>query len=1155
MNLIRRKSKSSRENTDPNVQINHPTSPLITKKPSTQNVNPQKISPRTDDTHQRSEIPSDSSVKVVARIRPVSGQEKEGGRIVKKLTSNSLSVGDRIFTFDSVVDSNSTQEDIFQLVGVPLVKNSLAGFNTSILSYGQTGSGKTYTMWGPPSAMVDGYSSSSSCLGIVPRIFNMLFSKIQEEQANSEDKQINYQCRCSFLEIYKEQITDLLDPTQRNLQIRDDAKNGFYVENLSEEYVTSFEDVTQILIKGLANRKVGATSINSKSSRSHIVFTCVIESWCKGISSGSCSSSKVSRISLIDLAGSERNKIDDTGRESKKERRNVKHSLSQLGYDFATIMLLKYLVNILAEVAQSGKAQNLPYKNSCLTHLLQESLGGNAKLTVICAISPDDRCRGETLSTLRFGQRAKLILNKAVINEITEDDVDDLSDQIRQLKEELIRVKLNENRPAGRNGGYFKGTSARESLNQLRLSLNRSLILPHINSDDWVEEINIDEEDVRELCVQLDNVHASAEKNLNEMPENELNMQFSSFEESSDMNMSNEDFEETIEEGLHLRKSEKEPPSINGSQSIDTIKEMREESIQDSLSVRSSLSFLSCRQSLALEEPAMSDSPRIDNNQRKNYSVKRSDHMRSSLQSSNAVSNPTESLAASLHRGLQIIDHHQRNPASKQMSVSFSFENLTLKQSQAMKKIDSGMQTLQEEGLSIESATFVCASCKQKDINSSNEVQDSLNMWNASVDEGKQQRLANQIPKDDESALADAIRKKMELEDICAKQAAQITQLNDLIKQYETKVGVIPLPTNELKSEESMLLTDESKALKLVGNIQQKERQEEEHEQKTSFDIREREELLKEIESLRNQLQSFIDASSNESSGLLQSAQMRSSTAVDESGKELEKERQKWTEMESGWISLTEELRLDLESKRCLAEKTENELRQEKKCAEELDDALHRAILGHARIVEHYAELQEKHGALVEKHRRIMEGIAEVKKAAAKAGTKGAGSRFTQSLAAELSALRFERERERNQLKKENKSLKIQLRDTAEAVHAAGELLVRLREAEEAIAATEEKFVKAQQETEKVKKQMEKLKRKHAMQIVTMKQYLAESRLPESALRPVFEQDDYNRAADVRIEDDQDWRAAFGPLCQDRYDTSTSFNSNVKSHVDLYRDK
>lgn len=332
---------------------------------------------------------------------------------------------------------------------------------------------------------------------------------------------------------------------------------------------------------------------------------------------------------------------------------------------------------------------------------------------------------------------------------------------------------MNENRPAGRNGGYFKGTSARESLNQLRLSLNHSLILPHIDSDDWEEEINIDEEDVRELCVQLDNVDASAEKNLKDMPENELNMQFSSFEESSDMNMSHGDFEETIEEGLHLRKSEKEPPSINGSQSIDTLKEMREETIQDSLSVRSSLSFLSCRQSLALEEPAMSDSPRIDNNQRKNMfasinlsesthhstespkfssnvlrqSVKRSEHMHSSLQSSNVVSNPTESLAASLHRGLQIIDHHQRNPASKQMSVSFSFENLTLKQSQAMKKIDSGMQTLQEEGLSIESATFVCASCKQKDINSSNEVQDSLNMWNAPVDEGKPQRLANQIPK------------------------------------------------------------------------------------------------------------------------------------------------------------------------------------------------------------------------------------------------------------------------------------------------------------------------------------------------------------------------------------------------------------------------
>lgn len=337
-------------------------------------------------------------------------------------------------------------------------------------------------------------------------------------------------------------------------------------------------------------------------------------------------------------------------------------------------------------------------------------------------------------------------------------------------------MKLNENRSAIRNGVYFKGTNARESLNHLRVSLNRSLILPHIE-DDSEEEINIDEEDVRELCVQLDNVHASVEKISNDMPENKINMKFSSsFEESSDMNISNgSGFDETIGEGLHLRKPEKKEPHSNyGSGSIDTFKEMREESIQDSLSDRSSLSFLSCRQSLALDEPAVSDSPKIDNIQRKNLfasinlsesihhstespkfssnvlrqSVKQSDQMRSSLQSSNAVSNPTESLAASLQRGLQIIDHHQRNSASKHMSVSFSFENLALKQS--LRKVDSGMQTLQEDGLSMEepASSFVCASCKkQRDINTSKQVQDSLNTWIAPVDEGKPKGLANQIPK------------------------------------------------------------------------------------------------------------------------------------------------------------------------------------------------------------------------------------------------------------------------------------------------------------------------------------------------------------------------------------------------------------------------
>lgn len=228
-----------------------------------------------------------------------------------------------------------------------------------------------------------------------------------------------------------------------------------------------------------------------------------------------------------------------------------------------------------------------------------------------------------------------------------------------------------------------------------------------------------------------------------------------------------------------------------------------------------------------------------------------------------------------------------------------------------------------------------------------------------------------------------------------------------------------------------------------------------------SFEMNEKEALLKEIESLRTKLQ-YTDASpfkSTEnlrSSLLSRSIQLRKSIeARPNTAEELEKERERWTEMESEWICLTDELRVDIESSRRHAERVESELRLEKKVTEELDDALSRAVLGHARMVEHYADLQEKYNDLVSRHRAIMEGVAEVKRAAVKAGAKGHGSRFAKSVAAELSALRVERDREREFLKKENKSLKIQLRDTAEAVHAAGELLVRLKEAEQAASVAE----------------------------------------------------------------------------------------------------
>ncbi|XP_043693627.1 kinesin-like protein KIN-12F [Telopea speciosissima] len=1171
------KSKSGRENApppEPNVQqINTgPASPVVANKSLSKWVNFRKESSQTGVQEEAPRVSSDPAVKVLVRIKPDIGHDKQETLTVRRVSSNSLSVGDRLFNFGSVVDPSSSQEDIFKLVGVQLVKDSLAGFNTSILSYGQTGSGKTYTMWGPPGAMVEGHSCTSH-QGIVPRVFQMLFSEIQTEQENSQDKQMNYQCRCSFLEIYNEQIGDLLDPTQRNLEIGDDAKNGFYIEHLTEEYVTNYEDVTQILIKGLSNRKVGATSINSKSSRSHIIFTCIIESWSKGTSSKCFGSSKTSRISLIDLAGSERNKLDDAGRQYVKEGKNVKKSLSQLGN----------LVNILAEGDQSRKSENIPYGNSCLTHLLRESLGGNAKLTVICTISPDDRYRVETLSTLRFGQRAKAIQNIPVINEITEDDVNDLSDQIRQLKEELIKTKSDVYCSVGTKNGYFKGRNARDSLHQLRLSLNRSLVLLPIDND-IEEDINVDEKDVRELRDQLDNVHSSCSNNSKELPDDKDGIQSSSLEESFEPDVSTElDMHRLPEERkideTHLRKSKIELPSHENDGNMENFLACPDTASTTDSAIRSSLSIRPCQWSPVLEGPAFSESPKIAGTLKKSIpassklltgqnrgpenstfnpevlrqSLKVSDHNHSSLRSSKIFAGPTESLAASLHRGLQIIDYHQRNSTSNKSSVALSFEHLSPKPFPAVEKADAGVQTLPElqKPEAQNNSSLLCTSCcKRMGFSGSSQVQDSFNLCIT----GPPERLTVQVPKDAEKLLEEAKTREKDLVSLCAEQTAKIEQLNYLVEQYrqERDNNSIPQQSQEIKTCQIKALANGDLPIEELrtanSSLEDKSKLQEVLDpeyRNTTFDTSEREVLLKEIQILQSKLQSYMDAAtSNESiekqmsyHSLSGSIHMRRSVDTrDKSEEEIEKERLRWTEMESEWICFSDELRINLELNRQHAEKVEAELRLEKKCTLELDDAINRAVLGHARIIEHYVELQEKYNDLFDKHRKIMEGIAEVKKAAAKAGRKCNGSRFVKSLAAELSTLRVEREREREHLKKENRSLRIQLKDTAEAVHAAGELLVRLKEAEEAASVAEENCTIAQQEIEKLKKQMEKLKRKHKMEMVTMKQYLGESRLPESALRPLYHQDSDitdNSFTAALPNDDQAWRAEFGSIYQD----------------------
>ncbi|KAG0483411.1 hypothetical protein HPP92_011495 [Vanilla planifolia] len=478
----------------PPVSAKSPTvrnrSPLPPRPPPSSNPLKRKLNLETQpENGSPAALPCDSGVQVIVRVRPLNRKEvEEGNQIALKISHNSISILDHTFTFDSVADASSRQQDIFQLVGVPLVENCLAGFNSSIFAYGQTGSGKTYTMWGPCSALTaDGSLSNES--GLTPRVFELLFSRINEEQSKNSEKQLSYQCRCSFLEIYNEQITDLLDPAQRNLQIREDVRAGVYVDCLSEEYIYQMKDAIHLLVKGLSNRRTGATSINAESSRSHCVFTCVVECRSKSMDDG-VSSLRTSRINFVDLAGSERQKATCAVGERLKEAGNINRSLSQLGN----------LINILAEVSQSGKHRHIPYRDSRLTFLLQDSLGGNAKLAMICAISPSQSCKTETFSTLRFAQRAKAIKNQAVVNETREDDVNFLREQIRQLKDELLRMKSRGPSPDS-NGGSTTWNVQR-SLNLLRLSLCRPRTLPVVE-DDSDEEMEIVEEGVERTCGEV----------------------------------------------------------------------------------------------------------------------------------------------------------------------------------------------------------------------------------------------------------------------------------------------------------------------------------------------------------------------------------------------------------------------------------------------------------------------------------------------------------------------------------------------------------------------------------------------------------------------------------------------------------------------------
>ena len=355
-----------------------------------------------------------SSLKVAIRLRPLSPREKDSELATSPNPSkNEISITNRKktinFAFDHVFTSNSSQEELYNQLGSDTVTSALQGYNICIFAYGQTGSGKSYSMMG----------AQGSNRGIIPRLCAELFARIQENVENSKDsdEKKTYQVEVSYLEIYCERVKDLLNPSDKVLKVREHPKLGPYVDGLSKCAVSTYDEIERLMDEGNKSRTVASTKMNSESSRSHGLFKIIVSEKCCGVE-------KVSKISLVDLAGSERaTKTGVTGKHL-REGANINKSLTTLGK----------VISSLAE-SSSSDSRHIPYRDSVLTWILKESLGGNAKTVMIATISPSMDNFDETLSTLRYANQAKNIKCNAVINEDPKQKlIKELHDEIKTLK-------------------------------------------------------------------------------------------------------------------------------------------------------------------------------------------------------------------------------------------------------------------------------------------------------------------------------------------------------------------------------------------------------------------------------------------------------------------------------------------------------------------------------------------------------------------------------------------------------------------------------------------------------------------------------------------------------------------------------------------------
>ena len=433
-------------------------------------------------------------VTVVVRCRPLNSKEKKDKReniiqinsddclvsitnpISKKKNNGSVTNAIRNFTFDAVFNDQSKQRQVYDEVAYPLVESVLEGFNGTIFAYGQTGCGKTHTMLGP-----DLGQGTPEDWGIIPNCFENIFDEVRIGSEGDENKE--YLVQASYLEIYNEKIRDLLSidvKQEQSLQLREHPDKGVYVHALTETVVESVEAIQHVMNKGAKNRTIGATAMNQGSSRSHSIFTIRIESTSKR--EDGTESFRVGKLNLVDLAGSERQKKTNASGQRLKEGSNINLSLSALG-------------NVISALVDGKSGKHIPYRDSKLTRLLQTSLGGNTKTVMIAAIGPADYNYDETLSTLRYANRAKNIQNKPTINEDPKDAM------LRLMKEEIEALKLKLANGGGEGNANGNGNNEAAQLHTAGLLQQQEEITRQLK--DAEERANMERQQREELARQL----------------------------------------------------------------------------------------------------------------------------------------------------------------------------------------------------------------------------------------------------------------------------------------------------------------------------------------------------------------------------------------------------------------------------------------------------------------------------------------------------------------------------------------------------------------------------------------------------------------------------------------------------------------------------